>query len=321
MKCCMDIFGRSAITIRRILRSRSRGPAVRRTRLPSAAVVRRRGLLARAATVTVRVQHRVFPKYTSSRALRSYLHSEGISVNERTVRRDLHCLGFKCLVRRPAPTRTEEDAKRRLAFARVWSRKDAKKLVFSDECWVTCLENTSRTMWVDRRCDPHAQPLPLERKSRFNVPSVQVWAAFGFNYRSELVILPRTTETGSDQSRWTLNGAGYIRRCLSKITPYLLSSKRILLQDGSRAHANKSVWGYAARKGLKLLEDFPANSPDYNMIEMVWGLLKKGIGRRCPLTMPDLIASAKAAWNEIPQTVLNNYVIHFGKLMKREAKQ
>lgn len=95
----------------------------------------------------------------------------------------------------------------------------------------------------------------------------------------------------------------------------------MLLQDGSRAHANKCVAAYAAKKNLCFVPDFPANSPDYNMIELVWALLKDGIGKRCPLTMDELKAAAVAAWDEIPQRVLNKYVLHFKHLMATEAEK
>ena len=60
------------------------------------------------------------------------------------------------------------------------------------------------------------------------------------------------------------------------------------------------------------LPDFPAFSPDLNMIEKVWKLLHAAIGKRCPETEEQLIEAAKEAWEkDITQKMINKCCKHF----------
>lgn len=310
-------FHRSPVTIRKYT---TRAPPPRPK--PSRANQRIRTRRERVATIareTTRVGHLEFPTYGSAKAISFCLkRKHKICISARTVTRDLRTSGFVSLVRRPVPTRSAADAAKRKAFAKEWAKRSAKRLIFVDEAWISCNENSGRQMWVDRSKNRRARPLPLERRNRFNVASVQVFGAVGWNYKSKLVILPRTHNHGEESAKWTLNGSGYIQRCLSKISKDL-ASPRVLLQDGSRAHCNKVVKAYLQRKSIQEAAGYPPNSPDYNIIEMIWSTLKRGIGSRAPLTLAQLQHAATEAWNAIPQRIINNHVRHFERLMKAEA--
>src|SRR5205085_783910 len=91
---------------------------------------------------------------------------------------ELRAAGLRSFVRAPVPTRTSSDLLKRKAFAkkmRTWTVSQRSSIVFSDESWLTCCEHTSRQMWAEKRDDV----LPLERKCRWNVASVMIWAAVG----------------------------------------------------------------------------------------------------------------------------------------------
>ena len=87
-----------------------------------------------------------------------------------------------CYVRRKVPTRTTVDMSKRNAFAkkmRTWTKAKLRSIVFTDESWLPCCEQTGRMMWARSRDDV----LPLERKCRWNVSSVMIWAV-GIDYKS-----------------------------------------------------------------------------------------------------------------------------------------
>ena len=198
----------------------------RKRRAESRIVTNRRKRVAKLAVAVTRKGHRSWHTYSSSSALVNVLKRKfNVVVSSRTVRRDLRALKFKYLVRRKTPTRSAEESTARLNFAKRYLHANPRRIVFSDECWLTCNERTGsgRGEWV-RGND---ERFPIESKCRFNVGSIMVWGAIGYNFRY-LVLFPRKQEDGT---AWTLNGSGYIRRCLSKIAPRLIAEKRIFMHD------------------------------------------------------------------------------------------
>jgi hypothetical protein len=69
------------------------------------------------------------------------------------------------------------------------------------------------------------------------------------------------------------------------------------------------------------LEGYPANSPDFNMIEMLWAHLKQEIGKQCPLTMAELKSTATSVWESMPQKVIDGFVDHWSKVLLEETKR
>jgi hypothetical protein len=91
------------------------------------------------------------------------------------------------------------------------------------------------------------------------------------------------------------------------------------MQDGARCHIAKNVMAYLDSKKGKLVEDWPAHSPDFNMIESVWADLDRRVSDMMtePVTTKEqLKVLVQRAWESIPQSVLNNHVDRFHKVMK-----
>ena len=314
----VELFGRSRTTITAVARARS-VVGRRVNRAPKPSIVARRKAVAKAASQISSKGDRQWRTLASSaRAIKFALgQHENVEVSRRTIQRDLNTLNMKYRVRRRVPTRSKEDFRRRLVFAKKYANIRASRVVFSDECWLTCLEATSRGEW----CPPGSPPFPIERKLRYNVPSVMVWAAVGHGWRSPLVFLPRTRNDGGETTKWTLNGPRYIRMCLSKVREKLSSPGVLFLQDGARCHDNAGVRKYFARHGIQQVEDYPANSPDFNVIELLWSHLKAEIGRKCPMTLPELKKVATEVWEGMPQSMIDKFISRWPAILKEETKR
>ncbi len=248
------------------------------------------------------------------------------AVSRATVYRDLCASRLKAYVRPITPFDEKKNAKFRLKFAnqkllakaatdRVW-----KSLVFVDESFLDSNDRTSKTQFV-----PEGEQHKLAArmvKNRFNVPHLMIFAAIGYNYKSELVFVDSKKDDEGKVER--LNAERYQRMCLSKIMPQLKKPGHYLVQDGARCHIAKTVMLHLDGKGVAVLPNWPAYSPDLNPIENVWKLLSDEVAKRSAAvqTVAELKQVAIAAWAAIPTEKINNYVMSFrGRLRKvRESR-
>lgn len=310
------VLGRSRTVVSKYARC-SLSQTRHKKRAPRASLLDRRSKVVKLAGLLTSREGRSFATYGSTRQIRSALHrTYGIKVSARTISRDLRGAGWRNLVRRNTPTRNTKEIAERFAFCKRWKNVQPRNIVFSDECWITGIEETGRTQW----CAPGVRPLPIERKCRFNVPSFMVWGAIGVGWRSPLIILPKKAKNedgayGSVPRGWTMNSRAYIKRCLSRVAKSLKASGRWFQQDGAKCHDNNNVRQYCCRMGVKLLRPWPASSPDYSPIENYWHTLKMAIGAQCPMNDKELKSAAQTAWDNMPQSVIDNHVKSFRKKM------
>ena len=83
-------------------------------------------------------------------------------------------------------------------------------------------------------------------------------------------------------------------------------------QDGAPVHTAKIVKKWLSEKNIKLL-DWPGSSPDLNVIENCWMILKKKVAKkvadRHPTSVGDLINIIKEVWmSEIKPEYCGNLV-------------
>ncbi len=73
----------------------------------------------------------------------------------------------------------------------------------------------------------------------------------------------------------------------------------IFQQDLAPAHTAKSTKSWLNDHGVTVL-DWPANSPDLNPIENLWGIVKRKMRDTRPNNADDLKATVKETWASIP---------------------
>ncbi len=73
----------------------------------------------------------------------------------------------------------------------------------------------------------------------------------------------------------------------------------IFQQDLAPAHTAKSTKSWLNDHGVTVL-DWPANSPDLNPIENLWGIVKRKMRNKRPKNADELKATVKETWASIP---------------------
>ena len=81
----------------------------------------------------------------------------------------------------------------------------------------------------------------------------------------------------------------------------------IFMQDNAPIHVSRSTRAWLQRKNVPLL-DWPANSPDLNPMENLWGILVRRIYAENQQyhNVDELKKAIVAAWHTIDQEVLDN---------------
>ncbi len=74
----------------------------------------------------------------------------------------------------------------------------------------------------------------------------------------------------------------------------------IFQQDLAPAHTAKGTKSWFNDHGVVTVLDWPANSPDLNPIENLWGIVKRKMRDTRPNNADDLKAAIKATWASIP---------------------
>ena len=88
---------------------------------------------------------------------------------------------------------------------------------------------------------------------------------------------------------------------------YIPNHKRgqILQQDGAPSHTSISTSKFLKAKKIKVLQDWPAQSPDMNIIEHVWGRMKEEARKTKPKNLDELWEACKTAFFAIPDDFIN----------------
>ena len=128
-----------------------------------------------------------------------------------------------------------------------------------------------------------------------------------------------------------LDGWGFIahdgRKCLQKVCgtinsiKYLQIWQEILLQemllgeklqqDNAPAHNSILSKTWFSENELEILENWPPNSPDINIIENVWNLLKKRVFQRLPQNIEELWAFCQKNSKEYLWSTFKIYIAQF----------
>jgi len=146
--------------------------------------------------------------------------------------------------------------------------------------------------WHDLRKDPK-----IFSKRRFGGGSLMIWGAFVNDTIFNLHIMDGTY----DSVKYT----DMLEECLE---PFM-QPDWVFMQDGASIHRSKHTMQWLKERNIPILE-WPANSPDLNLIENLWGILTRAVfanGRQFN-TKEELKAEILKQWDMIREECLTSLV-------------
>ena len=98
-----------------------------------------------------------------------------------------------------------------------------------------------------------------------------------------------------------------IKEFLLPIT-FQTTREQILQQDGTPSHTSAPTSKFLKVKKVKVLQDWPAQSPDMNIIEHVLGKMKEEVWKMKPKNLDELCESCKTAFFAIPDDFIKSFL-------------
>ncbi len=191
------------------------------------------------------------------------------------------------------PLLNQRQRQKRLTWAvekKNWTVAQWSKVLFSDESKF-CISFGNRGPRVWRKSGEAQNPCCLKSSVKFP-QSVMIWAAMSSAGVGPLCFLKSTVNAAIYQEileHFMLPSADKLYG----------DADFIFQQDLAPAHTAKGTKSWFNDHGVTVL-DWPANSPDLNPIENLWGIVKRKMRDTRPNNADELKATVKETWASIP---------------------
>ncbi len=244
-----------------------------------------KGAQATGMTASLRIQSSKADSNTCESFTRSGLKLE--SVHQESPRSDV----FR--KRATKPLLNQRQCQKRLTWAvekNNWTVAQWSKVLFSDESKF-CISFGNQGPRVWRKSGEAQNPCCLKSSVKFP-QSVMIWAAMSSVGVGPLCFLKSTVNAAIYQEileHFMLPSADKLYG----------DADFIFQQDLAPAHTAKGTKSWFNDHGVTVL-DWPANSPDLNPIENLWGIVKRKMRDTRPNNADELKATVKETWASIP---------------------
>ena len=197
-----------------------------------------------------------------------------------------------------ATTQASRDArvawcKKQIEIGRKWDN-----VVFSDESW---FELGTHKKWIWRHHNDIGPDVMISNVA--HPPKVMIWGAIGRNFKSKLVVITGTI-TGDVYFDDIICGSDL----LEDADAVWGMGNWVFQQDNARPHIRKDIIEAMKNLAIDILPQWPPYSPDLNVIETVWAIMKIRIESQNPSSIEDLKNLIFEVWNNLSFETINSLV-------------
>lgn len=243
------------------------------------------------------------------------LATRGIIVSQKTISRALHRNGLRGCRPRKAPLLKKRHLQARLQYARDNLDRDYsywKRVLWSDETKLELFGHRD-TAYVWRKKGEAFNPKNTIPTVKHGGGSIMLWGCFSASGTGNLV----KVDGIMNKEKYLAILKENLKQSAVKLG---LRRHFIFQHDKDPKHTALLVKNYLQTTKVNVIE-WPAQSPDLNPIENLWGTLKKNVHARQPSNLEELERFAKEEWARIPQTRCERLVVNYNKRLQAVIQQ
>ena len=193
--------------------------------------------------------------------------------------------------------------RKRLAWCKSYMgmlQSQWENVIFSDETRIELFP--ARRRYVRRPVGTQFQNRYVTKTIRQGGFSILVWGCIKSNGSRILIRCPPRLDSLAYQS--------VLRQGLLP----LYDNDMIFMQDGAPCHRSASTFNFLDKEKICVLSDWPPLSPDINIIENLWSVLKDRVCQRHNKSTLNLWDIIQEEWNAIPNDTIKNL---YGSITRR----
>lgn len=238
------------------------------------------------------------PKLSS----RNIKETTGLTISTRTIRRRLKDSGLKSCLASKRPHISTTNKHKRLMFAKKYATKPLafwKQVLWSDESKFELFGQKRRSR-VWRKSGDALKERNIQKTVKHGGGNVMVWGCFAWSGVGNLVKIEgiMTADVYIDILNENLE---------ESVLKTDLEGRYTFQQDNDPKHKAKRTLAFFRSNRIKLLE-WPAQSPDMNPIENLWGYLDGHVNKTNVTNKASYFAALQDAWNQIDSEYLQKLV-------------
>ena len=255
---------------------------------------------------------RIFQQYVIQDCFKSlhtilalFYESTGVNLRLRTGKRYILSLKMYCFVAVQKPYLSTKNIAARVLWARThqnWKHEEWKNVMFTDELCFS-VRPMKNKLHVRRKKGKSLHQKFVVPTFKSGYLTISVWGGFSFSRRTPLV---GTVGTFIQHTHRAIIDAHVLP---FKGEKHGENNAFTLQEDICGLHRARSTATYLQNKDMNRMKG-PAQSPDLNPIEIVWGLmivlLRKQLRR--PKSPMDLFNILSTIWNSLPDSYFQNLV-------------